>query len=146
MVGKQDSPTHPPTHPPIHRDEHLNEEHVLELARYMHRELSSLLLLPKEAVFESRFKWGPLPGWEEGGRKGGGGGGRKGKRAPRFVTSAGKPVVEEEEEEENEVVEAKGEEEEEEDKRGEWRTAFSEQGRMYYWNVRTRESTYDKPY
>ena len=35
---------------------------------------------------------------------------------------------------------------EEGDARGEWRTAFSEQGRVYYWNVRTRESTWDKPY
>lgn len=38
------------------------------------------------------------------------------------------------------------EEEEEGDERGEWRTAFSEQGKVYYWNVRTRESTWEKPY
>ena len=37
-------------------------------------------------------------------------------------------------------------EEEEVDVRGEWRTAFAENGRMYYWNVRTRESSWDKPY
>jgi len=104
------------------------------------------MTLPKEAIFESRFKWGPLPSW--GGRAGGRGGGRV---APRYVSSDGKAVPDEEEEEEEgkeevEKEEGKTQAEEEEDKRGEWRTAFSEQGRMYYWNVRTRESTYEKPY
>ena len=107
------------------------------------------MTLPKAAVFESRFKWGPPPTW--GGREGG----RAGRRtAPRYVSSDGKAVPDEDEEEEEEEKEAeeegkkegKSQAEEEEDKRGEWRTAFSEQGRMYYWNVRTRESTYDKPY
>jgi len=105
------------------------------------------MTLPKEAIFESRFKWGPLPAW--GGREGG----RAGRRAaPRYVSSDGRAVPDEEEEE-GEVgeekegkKEGKTQAEEDEDKRGEWRTAFSEQGRMYYWNVRTRESTYDKPY
>lgn len=43
---------------------------------------------------------------------------------------------------------AKQEEEGEavEDPRGEWRTAFTEDGRIYYWNVRTRASTWQKPY
>ncbi|GAB5036192.1 ubiquinol-cytochrome c chaperone [Nannochloropsis oceanica] len=126
------------------------EDRVDELAgalyRYVQRELDSLMMLPKEAIFESRFKWGPLPSW--GGRAGGRGGGRV---APRYVRSDGKAVPDEEEEEEEgeeevEKEEGKTQAEEEEDKRGEWRTAFSEQGRMYYWNVRTRESTYEKPY
>jgi len=64
---------------------------------------------------------------------------------PRFVTPDGK-AVEEEEGEMGDGREEREEEEGEEDKRGEWRTAFSEQGRMYYWNVRTRVSTYEKPY
>jgi hypothetical protein len=104
------------------------------------REFDSLKTLPKEAIFESRFKWGPLPAW------GRGEGGRAGRRMhPRFVTPDGK-AVEEEEGEVGDGREEREEEEGEEDKRGEWRTAFSEQGRMYYWNVRTRVSTYEKPY
>ena len=36
------------------RDEHLTEDHVLELAKYVQRELDSLKQIPTAAIFESR--------------------------------------------------------------------------------------------
>lgn len=47
-------PTNKPSYVYL-RDEHLTEEHVLKLAEYVVREMSSLEKLPAAAVFESRY-------------------------------------------------------------------------------------------
>mmetsp|Transcript_61680 Transcript_61680/g.121378 ORF Transcript_61680/g.121378 Transcript_61680/m.121378 type:complete len:304 (-) Transcript_61680:170-1081(-) len=41
----------------------LSQEDVLVLARYVRSEQQSLMELPEEAIFESRFEWGPVPTW-----------------------------------------------------------------------------------
>lgn len=41
---------------------------------------------------------------------------------------------------------SEGKERTEEEVQGDWRTAYAEDGRMYYWNVKTRASSWDKPY
>jgi hypothetical protein len=43
--------------------------------------------------------------------------------------------------------EEEGEEEEEEEReKGDWKMAYSETGRVYWWNVKTRESVWEKPF
>lgn len=83
--------------------------------RYIRHEQLSLQLLPAKAIFEGRIKWGNLPTWAEAAAK------HKARKDPVAATTGdpGSP--------------------------GEWKEAIAPDGRIYYWNTKTRETQWDKP-
>lgn len=101
----------------LRRDD-IQPEHVMKFAHYIRDEQHSLSQIPKEAIYEGRFKWGPLPQWE-------------GARTSYSKSSA--PVVETLTDDSS-VPE-----------KGVWKEATAQDGKTYYWNTLTRESSWDMP-
>merc|ERR1719198_461260 len=102
------------------QNESLLVEHVLELARYVETNLDTLYATPTEAILEGRIAWGELPKWGV------------------AATTAGAPAA-------DGAVGATNADEDVDEELGEWRKALTEAGKVYWWNVRTRESRWDDP-
>jgi len=101
--------------------EDITVAHILEFARYLRHEQQSLMAVSREAIFDSRVEWGPLPNFKS--LKGGDRserGDKNNKHIADKATTAEKP-------------------------KGEWKEATAADGKTYYWNTLTRESTWDKP-
>lgn len=93
-------------------------EHCMEMAHYLERELETLKGLDTQSFYEGRIPWGPVPSW----------------RGIKTLVDCS--------EGEQGTQEHHSEEEVESD---EWREALAPDGKRYYWNVRTRESSWEKP-
>jgi hypothetical protein len=106
---------------PYQRREDVDEDRVVALAKYVRTEQLSLQQLPAPALLEGRFAWGSLP-----------------KFPP--IPKDYKPIenVQPFENEAEEAAQTTAE-------KGEWRTAISATGKIYYWNTVTRESRWEKP-
>ena len=114
--------------------EGLTVEHCLELGRYVLAEHDRLAALPDDFFFQGRLGFGPLPKWSGlipgtlvGTQNEDGTGGTViGPEDASVVAS---------------VAAAEGEDENTSD----WRATLSVTGRVYFWHVKTGETTYDKP-
>ena len=89
-------------------------------ARYVETNLDALYATPTEAILEGRIAWGELPKWGI------------------AAATAGSPAT-------DGAVGATSTDEEADEELGEWRKALTEAGKVYWWNVRTRESRWDDP-
>ena len=90
------------------------------VARYVETNLDTLYATPTEAILEGRIAWGELPKWGV------------------AATTAGAPAA-------DGAVGATNADEDVDEELGEWRKALTEAGKVYWWNVRTRESRWDDP-
>jgi hypothetical protein len=88
----------------------------MEMAHYVRRNQAMLKAADTEAVAEGRIAWQEVPSW----------------KGVKSVVGG--------------VEGAKNEDGvEEEEKESEWREALANTGKTYYWNVRTRETKWEKP-
>jgi hypothetical protein len=99
------------------RNEAIDEELVLQFARYLRREQLSLLDMSKEAIMEGRISWGAPPSWK------------------RVASADGKEMDEKTKEKLLQIIRT----------HGIWKEAVAADGRKYYWNTKTRESQWEKP-
>ena len=99
------------------RRNEIDVDHVLELANYIRREQKSTLTIPTEAIFDGRLDWGPLPNWT----------GRGGVQStkPGSITDT-KPSV---------TPQISNDLEE----------AIAPDGKVYFWNIHTKETSWKKP-
>ncbi len=115
------------------RNSSLSVDHVNRLALYADRELAKLLRLPADDFYAANIPWGKPPDWEgvlddEGG--------------------AAKPHDGEKETERDIMdVEAKGGVaiRDDDDLKEGWASALSAGGKVYYWNKKTKETTWTRP-
>jgi len=100
-------------------------EHCVEMALYLRRQDEMLGNTETAALLEGRIAWEPVPSW----------------KGVRSVVSVQDSQAPEGEVAEEEIVA----EEEEEEEEGDWRPALANTGKTYYWNIKTRETRWDKP-
>ena len=111
------------------RNNDIAPDHVLELAEHIKSEHYSLLDIPSEAVMEGRIEFGSLKDlW--GGSKGEGGS-KKTMKGGRYVSSG--------------TDDASGVEQEGEEHEDVWLTNLTSRGKPYYYNKKTRETTWTLP-
>mmetsp|Transcript_69284 Transcript_69284/g.139360 ORF Transcript_69284/g.139360 Transcript_69284/m.139360 type:complete len:329 (+) Transcript_69284:79-1065(+) len=126
-------------------DRFVTVEHCLEMAKYVREQQAMLAQQDTAAVVEGRIPWSRVPTWQGiksmvddtdlvddtgrilGKKSPGGGDGLTGES----TAAAAK-----------EAVAAKEDGEEDDD---EWREALANTGKTYYWNIKTRESRWEKP-
>jgi len=94
-------------------------EHCMEMAHYLQREMETLKGLDTESFYEGRIPWGPLPNWH---------GVKMLVDGPEVDLSTKLDSADQEEAENSD-----------------WRETLAPNGKLYYWNVRTRESSWEKP-
>lgn len=100
----------------------LTVEHCMELAAYLQRAKLLLAAADDQAVREGRIEWGEVPSWRD--------------VKSVFVDSSGAAGS----------VEAGGAESvPSEEEESDWREALANTGKAYYWNVKTRETRWEKP-
>ena len=96
--------------------------HVLELAAYIRNEQKSLVNnVSKEAILDGRIEWGPIPKWE----------------ATRKLFAANNKNK-------NKTVSIDLTHDHE-NNTSLWREAVAPDGKIYYWNIKTKESRWEKP-
>ena len=98
------------------RRNEVDVDHVLELANYIRREQKSVLTIPTSAIFDGRLDWGPLPNWS-------------GNCVPSakeeinlYLKKSNPPEV-----------------------NNDWQEAIAPDGKIYFWNTKTRERSWKKP-
>ena len=97
-------------------------DHVFELARYIRNEQKSLTSnVSKEAILDGRIEWGPIPKWEATRKLFTSSNKNKNKSGPVDMTY------------------------DDENKVSQWREAVAPDGKIYYWNINTKESRWEKP-
>lgn len=96
-------------------DQNLTVEHCMEMARYLQRENAAIQALDTDAFNEGRIPWGPVPTWE----------------GVKSLADGTELAVEDMDAEDDDL--------------GDWREAMAVNGKPYYWNVKTRESSWTKP-
>jgi len=106
-------------------------EHCIVMADYVEKESAMVQELDFDALCEGRIPWSPVPSWSG---------------VPSMLegsdSDSGGEVLDSTEAAKADLDSSELEKEEEE---GEWREALALDGRRYYWNVRTRESRWDRP-
>lgn len=93
-------------------------EHCMEMARYIRKQQSMLDATDASAVMEGRIPWSDVPSW----------------KGIRSVVAGS-----------DDDAAASEDEDDGEDEESEWRSALANTGKTYYWNVKTRETSWDKP-
>ncbi len=131
------------------RDENeFDSEHIMLMAKYVREEQLSLRNISIDALNNGCIKWGPLPAWKR----------RTGKHSSssnnsssnsinKNISSAKSSGVEASSTsstKENESVDnaVDGDDDESED---EWKQALTPDGKHYYWNTLTKQTTWEKP-
>ena len=102
------------------RDEGIEGDHVMKMADYVYREYTSLQDVSAEAVVDGRIAFGRMPDWS----------GVRITASPSSSSSSSGSDA-------GDAAEDEGE--------GEWKRAISNEGKVYYWNTKTRESRWTAP-
>jgi cytochrome b pre-mRNA-processing protein 3 len=104
----------------------VEEEKVLELAKYVRREHLSMLDISPDAIDEGRVEWGKNPDF-------------LGALSQAPMVRQGMSNNAAGSEIDDELEEAI------DDEGGEWKEAITPAGKIYYWNTKTRESRWQRP-
>lgn len=115
-------------------DKFITVEHCMEMAYYVQQQRTILAATDSLAVAEGRIAWGDVPSWN-------------GIKSVVDVPShaAGSAEAAAASGAGGASTDGSGGGEAEEEEEGEWREALANTGKTYYWNVRTRETRWDKP-
>lgn len=143
------------------RQENFDEEHIMLMAKYVREEQKSLSQMSMEALNRGAVKWGPLPNWKRvskrelaakhatnannnsnnrGTNSNISDSSSKNSNSSSDAAATSSSSAEEqiaEDDDSNELVDDVAEDE--------WREALTPDGKVYYWHVKTRETTWDKP-
>ena len=100
-------------------------DHVLELATYIRNEQKSLISnVSKEAILDGRIEWGPIPKWEA---------------TRKLFASNNKNIINKNKSGSIDMTH------DNDNKVSLWREAVAPDGKIYYWNINTKESRWEKP-
>jgi hypothetical protein len=115
------------------RNDNLTIDHVMRLAHYVDNQLNVIMKMPKEDLFNGDIKWIDPPDWKNVVSD-------DGYQLPELTED---DIVKQREEQVKEIKEQGGVYVDEESLEEGWRIAYTEAGKVYYWNVESRESSWE---